>query len=109
MGGKREFGLEEHGALKFNFSGLASPRSRGRFLHGNSRVREVFCTPGREFIAMTLHTPEMRDEDGVKLSAGAVCLTLVHLFLFIYFLTSKNVIQRFGTLVPPSARRVRRT
>lgn len=49
---------------------------------------------------MTLHTPEMRDEDGVKLSAGAVYLTLVHLFLFIYFLTSKNVIQRFGTLVP---------
>lgn len=31
MGGKREFGLEEHGALKFNFSGLASPRSRADF------------------------------------------------------------------------------
>lgn len=57
---------------------------------------------------MTLHTPEMRDEDGVKLSAGAVYLTLVHLFLF-YFFNLKKCYSAFRYFSPPSARRVRRT
>lgn len=105
VGGEREFGLRSRGARRTQVQLLWSGGSVviGRFWHGNSRVREVFCTPVEN--SSRWHSTHRKCA-----TKTAWSLTLepfiCHVNLFLFFFNLKNVIQRFGTLVP-SVRRVR--